>query len=174
MMDVQFTFLSILMVGLLVLGGASLVLVAVFATRRRNAPRLTAIPSAPPSREARGEILQQLSERRISVDEAEARLAALGNPVPANFPQHASASPSAAGCLTAGLAGVALIVCGGIALLAVFRLSYSRASMNDHPASPAEVLQDVPSDLTPSLEAATNTEAEVTEEMIETWEEETE
>jgi hypothetical protein len=80
-------------------------------------------------REARVETLQQLAEQRISVDEAESRLTAMGNPVPAGIPTRPEKSSSGRGCLMAILVFLALTGLGLLALFVVYFASFQRAGL---------------------------------------------
>ena len=127
-MDYNIAFLPVLLLFLLVLGGLLLLLILVVASRRPpSGPPIPAAPPAPPlNREQRVNILRGLAEQRMTVDEAEARLTAMGDPVPAAMPAGPAPSPAGRGCLLAVLVFLGVLGLGALLLFGYFR-TFSRA-----------------------------------------------
>ncbi len=176
-MDTQVTFAPLIVLAGIILSCIVAVLVVTFLSRCRtksDQPRPMAVPSPPMNREQRVQILQQLADRRITVDEAESRLAALGNPVPAAIPTGGPrSSSSGVGCLIAALivAGVlALLVFGVVALSFV---GWRRAEVDFGPGVHLETLHTSTEIIESETEVTESPEAEITEETVEEWEEDT-
>lgn len=142
--------LLVLIVGIpLLIGGV----VAVILVSRKNKSGPQDMTSIEPAlvtgdtRAQRSEILQQLADKQLTREDAEARLAALGTPVPEDMPQlpQASSGGSGKGCLIALLIALPIVLVGILVLLVLGMLTLRASSHRVITDMPMPIEQVVPS-----------------------------